>query len=82
MSAPDVNIKKQKKRHKGPLWGFAIGLSLVAVLFVIYFAGLIGPDVGGVRGLVDEDAAVPSDQAAPEVIEDPAPATAPATVQE
>lgn len=35
MTAPDTNLKKQKKRHKGPLIGMAIAV-IVAVLFLIW----------------------------------------------
>jgi hypothetical protein len=55
MSAPDVNVKKQQKRHKGPLWGFAIGLTFVAILFVIYMAGVLSPANDGVEGIVSDD---------------------------
>ncbi|MCC1493882.1 hypothetical protein [Cognatishimia sp. F0-27] len=35
MSAPDVNIEKQKRRHKGPLAGIAIVVLAVGA-FVIF----------------------------------------------
>ncbi|HBM59266.1 MAG TPA: hypothetical protein DD444_08745 [Citreicella sp.] len=38
MSAPDTNLDRQKRRHKGPLWGIWGGLAVVAVLFVIWLA--------------------------------------------
>ena len=36
MSAPNTNIEKQKKRHKGPLGGIWFGLAFVAVLLVVW----------------------------------------------
>ena len=38
MSAPDTNIDKQKKRHKGPLGGIALALIFAGILFVGYVA--------------------------------------------
>ena len=35
MTAPDTNLKKQKKRHKGPLIGMAVAVT-VAVLFLLW----------------------------------------------
>lgn len=32
MSAPDTNIEKQAKNHKGPLAGIAIGLVFAGIL--------------------------------------------------
>lgn len=37
MSAPDTNIETQKKRHRGPLSGIALGLTFAGLLF----AGLL-----------------------------------------
>lgn len=37
MSAPDTNIERQKKRHRPPLMGFAVG-GIVVVVLVIVFA--------------------------------------------
>jgi cytoskeletal protein RodZ len=34
MSAPDTNLDKQSKRHKGPLLGFAAALLWAAILLV------------------------------------------------
>ncbi|MCK0122360.1 hypothetical protein MWU61_17530 [Loktanella sp. F6476L] len=36
MSAPDVNIEKQSRRHKGPLIGMAVGLIFAFGLFTAY----------------------------------------------
>lgn len=36
MTPPDTNLKKQKKRHKGPLIGMAVGVT-VAVLLLGWF---------------------------------------------
>lgn len=35
MTAPDTNLKKQKKRHKGPLIGMAVAVT-VAVVFLFW----------------------------------------------
>jgi len=42
MSAPQTNLEKQKRRHKGPLIGMAVGL-IVGVLLMIYW-GAAGSD--------------------------------------
>lgn len=34
MSAPDTNLEKQKRRHKGPLGGIRLALLFAALLFV------------------------------------------------
>ena len=36
MSAPDTDLKKQKKRHFGPLAGIGAVLLLVLILFLAY----------------------------------------------
>ena len=38
MSAPDTNIKTQKKQHKGPLGGIWFGLGFVALLLIVWLA--------------------------------------------
>ncbi len=38
MSAPDTDLKKQERRHRGPLWGILAVLVLVAVGFFAYLA--------------------------------------------
>ncbi|TNF20760.1 MAG: hypothetical protein EP318_09705 [Rhodobacteraceae bacterium] len=48
MSAPDTNLEKQKRRHKGPLAGIKLGLAVVALLFAGFlvwtFAQSDGPE--------------------------------------
>lgn len=48
MSAPDTNLEKQKRRHKGPLGGMKLVLGLVALLFAAFviwsFAASDGPE--------------------------------------
>lgn len=46
MSAPDTNVEKQAKRHKGPLRGMsgAIILAVVAILAVFAWVNLTGVD--------------------------------------
>jgi len=34
MSAPQTNIEKQAKRHRGPLTGIVVALSVAALLFI------------------------------------------------
>ena len=36
MSAPQTNIERQQRRHRGPLVGMALGLAVVALLFIGY----------------------------------------------
>lgn len=38
MSAPDTNVEKQARRHKGPLTGIPLAALLAAVAFVGYLA--------------------------------------------
>ncbi len=44
MTPPDSNLDKQKKRHRGPLWGIAAVLILVALLFFGYLTYITGAD--------------------------------------
>lgn len=46
MSAPDANIEKQKKNHKGPIIGISAALIFVAALFMIFVGNTV--DEGGV----------------------------------
>ena len=41
MSAPDTNLEKQTKRHKGPLYGIVIVLAFVAALFLAYSTWIV-----------------------------------------
>ncbi len=34
MSAPNTNVKKQEKRHKGPLWGMVWAVAVALILLV------------------------------------------------
>lgn len=36
MSAPEVNIEKQKRRHRGPLIGMAVVVLFVVVLIIYW----------------------------------------------
>ncbi|MEJ6396716.1 hypothetical protein [Yoonia sp. 208BN28-4] len=40
MSAPQTDVEKQAKRHKGPLAGIMIGLIVAGLLFVGYITWL------------------------------------------
>ena len=44
MTPPDSNLDKQKKRHRGPLWGIAAVLVLVALLFLGYLTYVADTD--------------------------------------
>lgn len=38
MSAPETNIEKQTRRHRGPLYGMAFVLAFAAVIFAAFLA--------------------------------------------
>lgn len=38
MTAPDTNVDRQVKRHKGPLFGIVLAL-IVAIVAAFYFTG-------------------------------------------
>ncbi len=40
MSAPDTNLEKQKRRHRGPLIGMALGVLFVGVIF-LWMTGVV-----------------------------------------
>jgi hypothetical protein len=37
MSAPDTDLEKQRKRHRGPIVGITLGLVLVAIVALAAF---------------------------------------------
>ncbi len=41
MSAPDTNLEKQEKRHKGPLIGMGLGV-VFAIVVIAFLVGWIG----------------------------------------
>jgi hypothetical protein len=43
MSAPDTNLKKQEKRHAGPLIGISAGILLVIVLITGFIFLQVSP---------------------------------------
>lgn len=45
MSASNTTLKKQKRRHKGPLIGIAIALGVAGILFLVYLLVLADPEV-------------------------------------
>ncbi|NND17193.1 MAG: hypothetical protein HKN98_01305, partial [Silicimonas sp.] len=49
MTAPDTNIKKQSRRHKGPLAGIPLAILLAVVAFVgfLIWAALSDADTDG-----------------------------------
>ena len=44
MTPPDTKLEKQKRRHRGPLWGMAAVVVLVALMFVGYLTYLVDTD--------------------------------------
>jgi hypothetical protein len=37
MSPPDTNLDKQRRRHRGPIWGITAGLVFVAIVALAAF---------------------------------------------
>lgn len=84
MTPPDTNLRKQRKRHKGPLIGMALAV-IVAVLFLgwLFSRTLMGtPEEPTAPAQVEDSTGMPADGAvsgpddtgAPQVVEpDPAP---------
>ena len=68
MSAPNTNIERQRRRHRGPLLGITLAVVFVLALFALWLTGQIGSTTA--------PAAVPA-PAAP--VESAPPAAAPAT---
>lgn len=65
MSAPDTNIKKQKRRHKGPLTGIPLAILLATIAFVgfLAWAALTDSDTDGAQSgeTVESPAATATD---------------------
>lgn len=59
LSAPDTNIEKQEKRHKGPLSGMALAAIIAALGFVGVLAWLAWTGMEPREGL-DVEAAAPA----------------------
>jgi hypothetical protein len=62
MSAPQTNVEKQERRHRGPLIGMALALAAVAVLAFVFLAEG-GDEVTGVP--TDAGGALTEGEAAP-----------------
>lgn len=60
MSAPDTNLKKQKRRHRGPLWGIIAALVLAAILFVGYLAYTVDTETPAPPPAAQQDAPAPA----------------------
>lgn len=41
MSAPNTNIEKQARRHRGALWGIALAVLTAVILFVGYMTVIV-----------------------------------------
>ena len=52
MSAPDTNIEKQEKRHRGPLYGMKIVVAIALILMIglFFFLAENGNTPGEVNG--------------------------------
>lgn len=44
MSAPQTNIERQKRNHRGPLIGIIASLALVAILFFVFVGDATSPE--------------------------------------
>lgn len=42
MSAPNTNIERQRRRHRGPLVGITLAVIFVLALFAMWLTGQIG----------------------------------------
>lgn len=42
MSAPNTNIERQRRRHRGPLIGMTLAVIFVLALFAMWLTGQIG----------------------------------------
>ena len=54
MTAPDTNLKKQKKHHKGPLIGMAVAVTVAVVFLVWMLSNNLGTDTA------EEDQSAPA----------------------
>jgi hypothetical protein len=53
MSAPDTNLKKQEKRHAGPLIGIAGGLVLATIFLIAFLSFQVDPVEDGEAEMID-----------------------------
>lgn len=74
MSAPDTNIEKQKRRHKGVLIGIAGAVIFAGVMFFLNITSAVVEDDGLVIDQIADDDAVSTDVPPTEVAPQP-PAT-------
>lgn len=44
MSAPQTNLDRQKRRHRGPLIGIVAALIVAGLLFVVFFGDVTAPE--------------------------------------
>lgn len=58
MTAPNTNIEKQRKRHRGPLIGISVGLAFVACIafFAIVWPGIPLDEQAAADGVPTETA--------------------------
>lgn len=52
MTAPDTNVEKQTRRHKGPLAGMPLAIAIAAAVFVGFLAwsAFTGAETSGAQG--------------------------------
>lgn len=70
MSAPQTNIEKQQRRHWGPLAGIALGILVVAVLFIGWMVWVTANGQEP-REATPEGGVIGNDQAQSPVVTDP-----------
>jgi hypothetical protein len=76
MSAPQTNVERQKRRHRGPLIGIILGLIVVAVMFFGFIGDTVTPEtelLDANTPTVTPEAAAPA-ETAPAATPVPAPA--------
>lgn len=64
MSAPQTNIEKQKRWHRGPLLGMAAVLIFVGLMF-LWLTGAFGPDDPALPVATEQGGAPTVDGSAP-----------------
>ena len=68
MSAPQTDLERQKRRHRGPLIGIIAALIVAGLLFVVFFGDMISPQdslLGDGPNAVSPDTAPVVDAPAP-----------------
>jgi hypothetical protein len=66
MSAPQTNIEKQKRWHRGPLVGMAAVIVFVGLMF-LWLTGAFGPDAPDAPIATKQGGAATADAVSPDV---------------